>query len=177
MNHRSRCCGFTFIEILVLLVIVGLLISISVPAVQMVFDRAAETKCLNNLRQIGIAVQTYAMDHDQNLPNLAAGRSSKFEEAPVMDVVLLPYVNGPEAFRCPGDKRGLYERSGSSYFWNYFPTVQEDGSVNLKIPSMEFSLIQTRDHSKIPLVVDKEAFHRAKSHANILYADGSVRTD
>jgi len=163
------------VEVIVVVGILGLLVAISVPAVQMVMDRSAEAGCLNNLRQIGVALQSYAADHDGRLPRLAAGRSFKSETAPVMDVVLLPYVSSEEVFQCPGDDRGLFEKSGSSYFWNYFPTIQEDGSVNLKISALEFTLLQTKEHSKIPLVVDKEAFHRGGNHANALYADGSVR--
>ncbi|MEM6820521.1 MAG: type II secretion system protein [Verrucomicrobiota bacterium] len=171
----NRLGGFTMVELMVVVLIVGLLIAISIPAAQMLIDRSHQTGCLNNLRQIGVALQTYAMEHDEQLPDLAAGRSSKFEQIPVLDTVFLPYVSSVEVFQCPGDDRGLFERTGNSYFWNYFPTLQEDGSKNLKIPSMEFTLTQTREHSKIPLVVDKEAFHRGGNHANVLYADGSVR--
>ncbi|MGF1677934.1 MAG: hypothetical protein ACFCUX_01940 [Candidatus Methylacidiphilales bacterium] len=164
-------------ETAVVVLIVGLLVSLSIPVVQMVIDRSKEAACLSNLRQIGLAVQSYAAEHDNNLPQLAAGRSSRSEDIPVMDTVLLPYVNDSRIFRCPADTRDLFEISGSSYFWNYFPTLQEDGSVNLKIPSLEFSLLQVSEPSKIPLVVDKEAFHRAKTHASILYADGSARRE
>jgi len=65
--HRIRK-GFTLIELLVVIAIIAILAAILFPVFAKAREKARQTSCLNNQRQIATALTMYAQDHDEMLP-------------------------------------------------------------------------------------------------------------
>ena len=94
-----RCNGaFTLIELLVVISIIALLVAILLPALQSARKQAQLTGSLSNVRQITIALHTYATDNDQSLPWYNFDRSTVRHEPWGGEIHSTGYVADVNAF-------------------------------------------------------------------------------
>jgi prepilin-type N-terminal cleavage/methylation domain-containing protein/prepilin-type processing-associated H-X9-DG protein len=92
MQRRSSPFAFTLMELLVVLAILGVVLALTLAAVQRTRETASRARCLNNLRQIGLALHQYHDVHAQ-LPPGVSYRDGK-DPNPFMSwqARLLPYL-------------------------------------------------------------------------------------
>ena len=170
-NFRAR--AFTLIELLVVISIIGILLSLLMPALGRAKGKAYDTKCISNLRQLGIALSMYAGDHNNKLPYAERRPTTPVSQTniyPRIVDVLSNYLGGVVAvFRCPRDRYQWYEKEGSSYEWNYAANGQP-----IDLPGTIAGIPRTAELAR--LMYDYENFHPGGTNGtkNVLHGDGHV---
>lgn len=107
-----RPSGFTLIEMLIVIAIIGLLSAITVPLLLSARMAGQRTVCISNLRQLHGAFMLYCDDHDGQFPAtddhfLWMGRNWR----PLLE----PYVNNRKLYWCPVDATARYTYDSTSY--------------------------------------------------------------
>ena len=107
--------AFTLIELLVVLAIITILAAILFPVFAQAREKARQTSCLSNLKEIGLSMMAYVQDYDETYPltfYLANGNScimTEYQE-------LQPYQKSAQLIVCPSDPNPLNYNTGVTSF-------------------------------------------------------------
>jgi prepilin-type N-terminal cleavage/methylation domain-containing protein/prepilin-type processing-associated H-X9-DG protein len=116
-GKRNESAGFTLIELLVVIAIIAILAAILFPVFAQAREKARQTSCLSNTKQLALGVLMYVQDYDEAFPvtgvydfdanDLQAGWAGRLD----------PYLKNLGILRCPSDGGGTNGYSGWSGPW------------------------------------------------------------
>ena len=102
MKKESKVKGFTLIELLVVIAIIAILAAILFPVFAKVREKARQTSCLSNEKQLGLGFSQYIEDYDESYPP-AKDAVNWNPGTPGWASRLYPYVKSSGVFTCPDD--------------------------------------------------------------------------
>ncbi len=91
--------GFTLIELLVVIAIIAILAAILFPVFARAREKARQTSCLSNMKQIGIATMMYAQDYDETYAPAIIINTRTYLAFHLLE----PYVKNAQVYVCPSD--------------------------------------------------------------------------
>lgn len=114
-STKSASGGFTLIELLVVIAIIAILAAILFPVFAQAREKARQTSCLSNMKQISLALRMYMQDSDEQLffraasnatstrTNVAVPKTDPAYNALQWWNLLMPYIKNNAVFACPSD--------------------------------------------------------------------------
>ena len=130
---RAFRSAFTLVELLVVIAIIAILAAILFPVFARAREKARQSSCTSNLKQIGLGLKQYAQDYDGRYPEKSTVLGNSFirgaDDPLSLPSVLDPYIKGKQIWVCPSGWEDL-QKVGNTY--SYYPssTASNNPDIN-----------------------------------------------
>ncbi|MDR3709221.1 MAG: DUF1559 domain-containing protein [Capsulimonadaceae bacterium] len=134
---KARRTGFTLIELLIVIAIIAILAAILFPVFATAREKARQSTCASNEKQLGIAFLQYAQDYDEVLPYNASEWVS----------ATYPYTKSTGVYACPDDQTKITATTGYLLSYAYNGTFSYSSCLgasqnswgNISVPTTKFT--------------------------------------
>ena len=188
--RKSQAIAFTFIEMLVVIGVIGLLAALLLPAIAKAKARAQRISCVCNLKQIGLSYRQWALDHTNAYPMaLSTNFGGTLEHVATGEVwphfqVMSNELNTPVVLVCPSDRGRFRVKHFGSNLSNsnlsYFVGLDADDATPQMFLAGDRNLVGgTMLPNRILLLTTNDAVRWSQkmhiNQGNVAMADGSVQ--
>ncbi len=109
--------AFTLIELLVVIAIIAILAAILFPVFAKAREKARQSSCQSNFKQIGLGILQYAQDYDERLPANYVYESPGSNDLLWWDDLIQPYMKNYQLLKCPSDIPASYTYRRPAWSW------------------------------------------------------------
>jgi len=133
--------GFTLIELLVVIAIIAILAAILFPVFATAREKARQTGCASNMKQLGLGFIQYCQDYDENFPNGRNDAASPSMDGEGWSSQMYPYLKSIPIYVCPDDTFqagvAISNLAGgcSATFQNQYTDISYAYNRNIPLPS------------------------------------------